>query len=90
MTLGKLRLHFVITITLLLSLVWADCSCKKEAENALVRATAEAQTAPKRALGRHTANSFGDVLRSGGGGGSRLPMSEVEARSKGFSVKLDS
>ncbi|VDO10159.1 unnamed protein product [Rodentolepis nana] len=74
----------------------ADCSCKKDAENALVQATAEAaslaQTSQKRAPGRHAGNSFGDVIRSGSGsgGGSRLSISEVEARSKGFSVKLDS
>ncbi|KAM3173957.1 hypothetical protein ACTXT7_011523 [Hymenolepis weldensis] len=71
----------------------ADCSCKKEAECSLIQATTEAAstlTVQKRALGRHASSSFGDAIRGGNGGGSRLSALEVEARSKGFSVKLNS
>ncbi|VUZ52698.1 unnamed protein product [Hymenolepis diminuta] len=67
----------------------ADCSCKKEAEYSLAQAINEAtsiQTVQKRALGRHASS---DVTRGGNGGGSRLSTLEAEARSKGFSVKLN-
>ncbi|KAM7541381.1 hypothetical protein Aperf_G00000021766 [Anoplocephala perfoliata] len=68
----------------------ACCSCKKELTETLA-ATTEAASAPsaqgqRRALGRH-----GTTASSEAKGGSIMskPMAELEARTKGFSVKVD-